>query len=71
MRRFEDHGITVPIKHASNSAAAIQYPEMHLDMIRAGIALYRLYPSPVIRHPIINSIIQGINRSVNPLIIDG
>ena len=29
-----------PIRHICNSAAAIHFPEMHLDMIRPGISLY-------------------------------
>lgn len=28
------------IKHAANSAAIFRFPEMHLDMVRAGICLY-------------------------------
>jgi alanine racemase len=38
-------GIHIPVKHAANSAAIIDLPETHLDMVRAGIALYGLYPS--------------------------
>jgi alanine racemase len=38
-------GITVPVCHAANSAAIIDMPETHLDMVRAGIAIYGLYPS--------------------------
>lgn len=38
-------GIHIPLKHACNSGAIIQYPEMHLDMVRPGIILYGLYPS--------------------------
>ncbi len=38
-------GIRIPIKHAANSAAIIDHPEAHLDMVRAGIALYGLKPS--------------------------
>lgn len=38
-------GIHIPIKHVCNSAGVIQYPEMHLDMIRPGVILYGLYPS--------------------------
>jgi len=38
-------GIHVPVKHVCNSAATIQFPEMHLDMVRPGIILYGLYPS--------------------------
>ena len=38
-------GIDVPLKHAANSAATIQLPEAHLDMVRCGIAIYGLNPS--------------------------
>ncbi len=33
-----------PLAHAANSAAALTMPETHLDMVRAGIALYGLDP---------------------------
>lgn len=36
---------TIPIKHAANSAAIIDMPEAHLDMVRPGIILYGLKPS--------------------------
>jgi len=42
---LEGEGIFIPIKHAANSAAIIDLPETHLDMVRAGIILYGLYPS--------------------------
>jgi alanine racemase len=38
-------GIHIPIKHVANSAAIIEFPEMHLDMVRPGIILYGYYPS--------------------------
>lgn len=38
-------GVHIPIKHAANSAALIQFPEMHLDMVRPGLILYGMYPS--------------------------
>jgi alanine racemase len=38
-------GIEVPLQHAANSAAIIDMPETHLDMVRAGISVYGLYPS--------------------------
>jgi len=38
-------GIHVPVKHVCNSAGTIQFPEMHLDLVRPGIILYGLYPS--------------------------
>ena len=39
-------GITFPLRHAANSAATFSYPESALDMVRAGILLYGLSPSP-------------------------
>jgi alanine racemase len=38
-------GITIPIKHAANSAAIIRFPETHMDLVRPGLILYGLYPS--------------------------
>ena len=38
-------GMNPPFCHAANSAAIIDMPETHLDMVRAGIAIYGLYPS--------------------------
>ncbi len=40
-------GIHIPVKHVANSAAIIRFPQMHLDMVRAGIILYGLHPSKV------------------------
>ena len=38
-------GMNPPLCHAANSAAIIDMPETHLDLVRAGIAIYGLYPS--------------------------
>ncbi|MBZ2176021.1 alanine racemase [Schnuerera sp. xch1] len=45
IERIEKRGISIPIKHISNSAAIIDFPEYNLDMVRAGIILYGFYPS--------------------------
>ena len=42
---LEKKGLHIPIRHIANSAAIMMYPEAHLDMVRAGIILYGLYPS--------------------------
>ncbi|WP_083657142.1 alanine racemase [Poseidonibacter parvus] len=42
---LEENGLNIPIKHVSNSAAIIDMPELNMDMVRAGIMLYGLYPS--------------------------
>jgi alanine racemase len=33
-----------PIRHIANSAAILQFPESHLDMVRPGVMLYGVYP---------------------------
>ncbi|MBQ7515361.1 MAG: alanine racemase, partial [Schwartzia sp.] len=42
---MEDRGIRPAIRHIANSAAILEMPETHLDMVRAGIILYGLVPS--------------------------
>lgn len=37
--------LKVPLKHCANSAAILEMPEAALDLARAGIAMYGLYPS--------------------------
>ena len=47
-RAMEDvkaRGVAVPLCHIANSAAILEMPETHLDMVRAGIVLYGLCPS--------------------------
>lgn len=38
-------GLAIPVRHAANSAALIDIPETHLDLVRPGISIYGLYPS--------------------------
>jgi len=47
VNRLEERGLHIPLKHVCNSAAAMRFPHMHMDMIRIGIALYGLYPSDI------------------------
>lgn len=42
-------GRTIPVKHCANSAAILEMPETGMDMVRAGIAMYGLWPSEEIR----------------------
>ncbi len=38
-------GINIPLRHISNSAGIIDMPQYNLDLVRAGIILYGLWPS--------------------------
>jgi alanine racemase len=42
---IKKEGISISLRHAANSGAIIDMPHTHLDMVRAGIAFYGLYPS--------------------------
>lgn len=46
-------GLEIPVTHAANSAAMINMPETHLDMVRAGISIYGLYTSEEVDRSII------------------
>lgn len=48
-RALEARGVEVPIKHCANSAAIIDHRDMSLNAVRAGIAMYGLYPSDEVR----------------------
>ena len=42
-------GIDPPLVHAANSAATIAHPRLRHDLVRVGIALYGLAPSPAMQ----------------------
>ena len=42
---LEKRGITIPVKHCSNSAGIVEFPEANMDVVRAGIILYGMWPS--------------------------
>ena len=56
VNQLEQSGIRIPIRHCANSAAIMQFPQSHMDMVRAGILLYGLYPSEQVRREAISII---------------
>lgn len=46
-------GLTIPVKHCANSAAILEMPQANMDMVRAGITTYGLYPSEEVRKDIV------------------
>ncbi|MGN0398896.1 MAG: alanine racemase [Blautia sp.] len=45
LHALEEQGLSIPIKHCSNSAGIIRIKEANMNAVRAGIILYGLYPS--------------------------
>ena len=43
--RLEEAGVQFEIHHCSNSASIMELPDLNMDMVRAGISLYGLWPS--------------------------
>lgn len=44
-----ERGVRIPIRHCSNSAGISDLPEANLDVVRAGISIYGMYPSDEVR----------------------
>lgn len=52
LQKVEEAGVKLAIRHIANSAAILEMPEAHFDMVRAGIILYGLWPSDEVEHVI-------------------
>ncbi len=52
---LEKNGVSIPVKHLSNSAGIMEVPSARYDMVRSGISTYGLYPS------------EEVDRSILPL----
>lgn len=50
----KETGYTFPIKHCSNSAGIVEISDANMDLVRAGITLYGLWPSGEVSKQIIN-----------------
>jgi alanine racemase len=46
--RLADAGVRPPLLHACNSAGVLAHPAAHHDLVRCGIALYGVAPSPAL-----------------------
>lgn len=45
VKLLDGRGVQIPVKHCSNSAGIIDLPDANMDMVRAGISIYGMYPS--------------------------
>lgn len=50
IRMMEQRGIRIPVRHCSNSAGIAEISAANMDMVRAGITLYGLWPSEEVDH---------------------
>lgn len=46
LKKLEARGVCFAVRHCCNSGGIINYPQMHMDMVRAGILIYGLVPDP-------------------------
>jgi alanine racemase len=46
VQELQTVGLRPPLVHAANSAATLYFPSAHYDLVRPGIAIYGLQPSP-------------------------
>lgn len=42
---LKQRNVEIPVRHCSNSAGIIDLPQANLDLVRAGISIYGMYPS--------------------------
>ena len=50
---LEQRGVHVPVRHCSNSAGIIRVPEANLNVVRAGITIYGIYPSDEVERDVV------------------
>jgi len=49
INELKKKGIEIPLKHACNSTALLNYKDMHLDMVRSGNLVYGMCPTSKIK----------------------
>lgn len=52
LQELAENNIRIPLIHAANSAATLNMPESHFNMVRVGLALYGMYPSHTVSREI-------------------
>ncbi|MFF8385774.1 alanine racemase [Streptomyces kanasensis] len=51
LEHAEKAGVTPEVRHMANSPATLTLPESHFDLVRTGVAMYGVSPSPEIGTP--------------------
>jgi alanine racemase len=50
---FDEHGVRFEFVHAANTGAILDLPETHFNMVRPGLAVYGVYPSPYVTRDVV------------------
>jgi Alr-MurF fusion protein len=53
--------------HAANTAAAMRFPQAHYDMVRIGLGLYGLYPSPAAQQAMELELAIGVTSRISSI----
>lgn len=67
LEEMRSEGIDPGVVHSANSPATILVPESHFDMVRCGIALYGLHPSPATRGRV--DIVPAMSVKARPVLV--
>jgi alanine racemase len=57
-------GFTDLLVHAANTAGTARFPEAHYDMVRIGLGLYGIYPSPAVEQALELVLAVGVTSQV-------
>lgn len=50
----KERGLSIPFRHCANSAGIVELREANMDMVRAGITLYGLWPSDEVARDVVS-----------------
>lgn len=62
--QFAEKDIAFALRHSCNTAATINFPDYHLDMVRVGLGLYGLDPTTVAQNKVALTPIETITTTV-------
>ena len=69
VEELEYRGVNFELKHVSNSASIIDLKELGFNMVRAGIAMYGMYPSSEVQHIPLKPLLKLKTKVVDSKII--
>jgi len=68
IKRLEEAGINIPLRHAANSLGVIDYPLSHFNLVRPGLMVYGLYPKQGIDSISVKLNNKKVNVKLRPLL---